>query len=52
MKRFILQDDYELNDPILLESTEYLLALEEALVQLGKFITIREEEDIKPIFEE
>lgn len=52
MKRFILQDDLETNDPILLESTEYVKALEEALAQLGKYITIRDEKDISSIFEE
>ena len=50
MKRFILQDDYEANDPMLLKSTEYVKALEEALAQLGKYITARDEEEVKSIF--
>ena len=51
MKRFILQDDFETNNPILLESTEYVKALEEALAQLGKYITVRDEKDLPSIFE-
>lgn len=52
MKRFILQDDNEPNDPILLESTEYNKALGEALALLGKYITIKDEKEIETIFGE
>jgi hypothetical protein len=37
-KRFILRDEYDMDSPVVLESTEYVRALEEALERVGKAV--------------
>ena len=49
MKRFIVADRFECNDMILLESLEYVQALEEALALHGKVILIKNEEDVSDL---
>ena len=37
-KLFVLRDEYDMDSPVLLTEKDYVAALEEALMRLGKYI--------------
>mgnify|MGYP006275818119 CR=1 FL=1 len=52
-KRYILRDEYDMDSPVLLdEEKDYVVALEEALTRLGKYIVEIDEDKAEQYSEE
>ena len=50
-KRYILRDEYDMDSPVLLREKDYVVALEEALTRLGKYIVIIDEDKAEKYWE-